>query len=167
MKKTGIFYGSSTGNTREVAYMIARQLGVDDADVHDVADTEPSALGDYQLLFLGSSTYGAGDLQDDWYDFLAGASQLDLKGRKAALFGCGDENMSDTFCSAVGELYDRMKPTGLDFVGEGYGTDGYEFEDSAAVVDGRTLGLLLDRVNHDNLTADRVKGWTDIVRLSV
>ncbi len=167
MKKTGIFYGSSTGNTREVAEMIASQLGVAPADVHDVAETAPSVLGDYDNLILGTATYGSGELQDDWYDFLAGAEQLDLSGKKVALFGCGDENMSDTFCGAVGELHDRMKQTGVEYIGEGYGTDGYEFSESQAVVDGHTVGLLLDCINHDNLTADRVKGWTDIVRLSL
>ena len=167
MKKTGIFYGSSTGNTREVAYMIAKSLGVADNDVHDVADVAPSVLGEYDTLILGSATYGSGDLQDDWYDFIAGAEALDLSGKQVALFGCGDDTMDETFCGAVGELYRRIGRTGVAFIGEGYNTDGYEFSGSAAVVDGRAVGLLLDRINHDSLTADRVKGWTDIVRLSL
>ena len=167
MKKTGIFYGSSTGSTREAARTIAKQLGVADADVHDVAQTAPSALGEYENLILGSSTWGAGELQDDWYDFIAGAEELDLKGKKVALFGCGDVNMGDTFCEAVGVMHDRLAATGVSFVGEGYGVEGYDIADSHAFIDGRTAGLLLDRVNHDNLTADRVKGWCDIVRLSL
>ena len=41
MRKIGIFYGSATGTTADVAKRIAALLGVDDSDVHDVADTAP------------------------------------------------------------------------------------------------------------------------------
>lgn len=39
MKKIGIFYGTTTGSTLEVAEMIARELNVNPQDVHDVART--------------------------------------------------------------------------------------------------------------------------------
>ena len=42
MKKIGIFYGSSTGVTAEVAEEIAKRLGVAEADVHNVAKSSPS-----------------------------------------------------------------------------------------------------------------------------
>ena len=42
MKKIGIFYGTTTGSTLEVAEMIARELNVNPQDVHDVARTAPS-----------------------------------------------------------------------------------------------------------------------------
>ena len=116
MKKFGIFYGSSTGTTEQIAKRIGQLLGVDEADIHDVANTAPDKVNDYDVLILGTSTWGSGDLEDDWYDFLDGLQALDLKGKKAALFGCGDETMSDTFCSGVGELYERLKPTGIEFI---------------------------------------------------
>ena len=105
MAKTCIFYGSETGTTADIARRIAKELGVSDADIHDVADTAPDRLGDYDLLILGSSTWGAGEVAGGWYDFLAGASALDLTRKQIALFGCGDESMCDTFCNAVGEIY--------------------------------------------------------------
>ncbi len=148
MDKIGIFYGSTTGNTAEVAKMIAEQLGVADADVHDVAETAPSAVAPYSLIILGSSTWGDGDLQDDFSDFLDGLAAVDLKGKRVAIFGCGDESMTDTFCNAVGTIYKRMQPT-----------DGYEFNHSDAVVDGKAEGLLIDQVNHPEITAERVKEW--------
>lgn len=158
--KTGIFYGSTTGTTAEVAGRIAKALGVAGADVHDVANTAPSVLGDYQLILIGSSTWGNGDLQDDLYDFLDGATALDLKGRKIALFGCGDESMSDTFCSAIGKIYDRLKDSGAEFIGQ-FDADGYTFEHSDALVDGRFEGLMLDEVNHPDLTDGRIARWTE------
>lgn len=164
MKKTGIFYGSATGTTQQVARRIGELLGVDPADIHDVASTAPSKVGDYDLLIFGSSTWGSGDLEDDWSDFIAGVEPLYLKGKKAALFGCGDETMSDTFCSAVGELYDRLKKTEVEFIAP-YDTIGYTFEHSKAKPDDalEAVGLLLDEVNHPELTETRLRGWTDLI----
>lgn len=71
MKTIGIFYGSSTGTTESVAKRIAQKLGVEDAHLYDVAKASPADMASYEVLILGSSTWGAGDLQDDWYDFLA------------------------------------------------------------------------------------------------
>lgn len=79
MKKIGIFYGSSTGVTAEVAQEIAKKFGVADADVHNVAKSAPSDVAPYDVLILGSSTWGAGELQDDWYDFLTGLKCLTSK----------------------------------------------------------------------------------------
>lgn len=163
MKKIGIFYGSSTGMTAEVAQEIAKALNVDQADVHDVAQSAPSDVAPYDVLLLGSSTWGAGELQDDWYDMLDGMEALDLTGKTIALFGCGDESMSDTFCNAVGEIYKTMQPTGAEFIGE-FNADGYDFTDSEAAKDGTYVGLLLDEVNHSDLTDRRLKEWTDLIK---
>ncbi|MBO4995038.1 MAG: flavodoxin [Muribaculaceae bacterium] len=160
MKKIGIFYGSTTGNTKDAAYQIASNLSVDDSDVHDVAQSSPSDVAPYDVLLLGSSTWGSGELQDDWYDFLSGLEVLDLKGKKIGLFGCGDESMSDTFCGALGEIYERLKGTGAEFIGA-FNADGYSFEHSPAEIDGKFVGLLLDDVNHSELTQERIKAWCD------
>lgn len=158
MKKIGIFYGSSTGNTEEVAFRLAKMLNVNDSDVHDVAHSAPSDMGKYDLLLLGSSTWGNGDLQDDWYDFIDGAESLDLAGKSIALFGCGDETMSNTFCDAVGILYERMQKTCARFIGK-YEGGSYTFDESKAFVGGQFLGLLLDEVNEPEKTENRLEYW--------
>jgi len=163
MKKYGIYYGSSTGTCKDVAGRIAKVLGVANEDVHDVAKSKPSDVADYEVLVLGSSTWGAGELQDDWYDFLAGLESLDLKGKKIALFGVGDESMSDTFCGAVGELYKRLKPTGAEFIGF-FPADVYDYSESPAEVDGKIVGLLLDEVNKPELTDGRIAKWVEEVK---
>ncbi|MCM1021846.1 MAG: flavodoxin [Muribaculum sp.] len=163
MKEFGIFYGSNTGVTAEVAAEIAKKLGVETSDVHDVAKTSPDAVGNYRTLVLGSSTWGVGELQDDWYDFIDGLEILDLNDKKIALFGCGDETMTDTFCAAVGELYRRLKGTGAKFIGE-YPADVYDFNESPAFVDGVYVGLLLDNINKEELSADRIAGWIEQIK---
>lgn len=162
MKKLGIFYGSNTGTTAGVAHRLGRVLGVSDDDIHDVADTVPSVIADYDTLIFGTSTWGSGNLEEDWENFISAIEVLDLKGKKIALFGCGDETMSDTFCNGVGTLYERLVPTGAEFIGE-YPADCYHFDKSSAVVDGTPVGLLLDEVNHPELTDLRLRAWADIL----
>lgn len=165
MKKTGIFYGSATGTTEKIAKRLGQLLGVEDKDIHNVADTAPSVVGDYDVLLFGTSTWGSGDMEDDWYDFVDGAGSLDLKGKRIALFGCGDVTMADTFCSGVGKLYEALKGTGATFIAP-YGTVGYRFEKSEAVPENavEAVGLLLDEVNHPEMTETRLRGWADLVR---
>lgn len=163
MKKYGIFYGSTTGVTADVASRLGKILDVAGEDILNVADTAPARLGDYEVLLLGSSTWGSGELQDDWYDFVDGAQALDLKGKKIALFGCGDETLSDTFCGAIGVLRDKLKDTGAEFIGE-YPAGCYTFDDSEALTggDGRMMaGLALDEVNHPDLTDSRLEDWAE------
>ena len=111
--KIGIFYGSSTGTTQSLAEQIALKTGVSKADTHDVADAAPDTIDGYDCLLLGSSTWGDGDLQDDWYGFLDKIKTRDLSGKTVALFGCGDsESYPDTFCNALGTIYEELQLTG-------------------------------------------------------
>ena len=44
--------------------------GVGSSEVYNVGNTDSKVAEEYELLILGSSTWGSGELQDDWYDFL-------------------------------------------------------------------------------------------------
>lgn len=118
------------------------------------------------MLVLGSSTWGNGEVQSDWYDFLDGAQSLDLSDKKIALFGCGDESMTDTFCSAIGTLYNRLKGTGAQFIGA-FDADGFHFDHSDAMIDGKIVGLMLDDVNHADLTDSRIARWTEQLKTEI
>ena len=158
MKRIGIFYGSTTGTTAEVAAEIAKKLGVADDDVHDVASTAPHALGDYDVILAGTSTWGNGELQEDWYDFVDGLGALDLRGKTVAVFGCGDQTMSETFCNAVGELRERFARTGATMTGDFPATE-YNFNHSRAADGALMCGLVLDQVNHPEYTDGRIDRW--------
>lgn len=160
MKDIGIFYGSVTGTTAAIASRIAKMLNVDPADVHNVAESAPSDIAPYKILIFGTSTWGDGEMDDSWLDFSDGVEELDLHGRKIALFGCGDETMSDTFCSGVGKLYHRLEKTGAEFIAP-YDTVGYTFNHTDSMLDNDlAVGLLLDEVNHPEATDIRLRGWT-------
>lgn len=156
MKKTVVVYGSSTGTCEAIAEKIGAKLG---AEVLNVQDLTADIVAANENLILGTSTWGAGELQDDWYDGLKVLQSADLKGKVVALFGCGDcESYGDTFVGGIGELYDGIKDSGARFVGS-VSTDGYTFDDSAAVVDGQFVGLPLDDVNEDSKTDGRIDAW--------
>jgi flavodoxin I len=158
MSKIGIFYGSSSGNTEKVAKDIAGKLSVDNSDIYDVAKSGAGDLIQYDTLLFGASTWGLGDLQDDWEDFIKTVGTTDLSGKKIALFGCGDSSSyPDTFCNAVGTIYHavRDKATVVGFTE----TDGYSFDESEAVVNGQFAGLIIDEDNESNLTEERIDCW--------
>ena len=156
MKKTVVVYGSSTGTCEAIAEKIGAKLG---AEVMNVQDLTADVVAANENLILGTSTWGAGELQDDWYDGLKVLQSADLTGKVIALFGCGDcESYGDTFVGGLGELYDGIKQSGARIVGS-VSTDGYTFDDSTAVVDGKFVGLPLDDVNEDNMTDRRIDAW--------
>ncbi len=159
MKKTGIFYGSTTGTTESVARLIADKLGIAPADVHEVTQLDTALAESYEALILGTSTWGDGELQDDWYDGLKVLQGAHLSGKIVALFGCGDsESYSDTFCDAMGLLYEGLKDSGCTFVGA-VDDSGYTYSASVAANDGKFVGLALDDVNESDQTDDRVSAW--------
>lgn len=165
MKKIGIYYGSSTGTCAEIARKIAAALGVAPADVHDVSDLTAAEAAAYEVLLLGSSTWGDGELQDDWYDALPKLREADLRGKPVGLFGCGDSgSYPDTFCNAIGLLYDGLKDTGCSFVGGGVETDGYDFSASSAAADGKFVGLALDDINESGRTDERIARWAEQIK---
>ena len=65
MKKTVVVYGSSTGTCQSIAETIANKLG---AEALDVANFNADVVAENENLLIGTSTWGAGELQDDWYD---------------------------------------------------------------------------------------------------
>ncbi|MDE6266346.1 MAG: flavodoxin [Muribaculaceae bacterium] len=161
--KTGIFYGSTTGTTEKVAKQIGAAMGVADKDIINVKKGSPVDVADYDLIILGCSTWGAGDMQNDMHDFLDGVQSLDLEGKKVAFFGCGDEKMKKTFCNAVGYMYDMMKDTKAKRIGS-YPAEVYNFTHTEAERDGSIVGLLIDDTNHADLTEPRIKQWVAVLR---
>lgn len=150
-----VIYGSSMGNTENAAKMIAEKMGI--SDVLNIADIDADKINSYDKIICGTSTWGSGDLQDDWdgFDF----SKLSLSGKTAAVFGMGDsESYSDTYCGAMGKLASALKEAGANLVGA-ISTDGYSFESSEAVQNDQFVGLALDNDNHEDLTESRIDAW--------
>ncbi len=158
MKKIGIFYGSSTGSTSEVAQRIAKAIGAE-AHCYDVAHADASDATKYDVLLLGSSTWGLGELQDDWEGFLPKLASQNLAGKAVALFGCGDaDSYPDTFCEALAVLKEGLADTGCRFVGA-YTPEGYSYDCTRCEEDGQLIGLCLDESNQSDMTDERITTW--------
>ena len=167
MNKIGVFYGSTTGTKEDLARRIAEKLDVPSAHIYDVSKLTEALVGEYDVLVLGSSTWGAGELQDDWYDGIKVLKKCDLSHKYVALFGCGDsDSYSDTFCDAIGILYEELKDTRCKFCGA-VDTAGYTFDSSIAVVNGKFVGLPLDEVNEDGQTDERISAWVEQVKQEI
>ena len=161
MKNICVIYGSSTGTCQGLAEKIGQQLGVQDDGIIDVQNLTADVVNKYDVLILGTSTWGAGEMQDDWYDGVKVLKQAGLQGKTVAVFGCGDsESYSDTFCGGMAELYNAAKEAGATIIGQ-VSADGYTYDDSEAVVDGEFVGLALDEVNEDDKTDSRIAAWVE------
>jgi len=174
MDKIGIFFGTETGSTRLVAKRIYARLGEALADKPlNVNRIEPADLLRYDALILGTPSYGVGEMpgrsagcqEASWDEFFArwpdGAS---LQGKRIALFGLGaQERYPERFASSLRRLHDAVQGLGAEPVGHWH-TDGYVFEHSDSVVDGRFVGLVIDQRTQGRLTEARLDAWVAQVR---
>jgi flavodoxin I len=179
MTRIGIFYGSTSGNTKRVAELVrAEMIGggfsedevdvrEDAVDVRDIGQTAEEDFAEYDVLILGAPTWHGGELQDDWEAFTWHLDAADLSGKTVALFGLGDQKgYPDAFLDALGTLYEHVKRKGANVIGR-WPTHGYTFTSSSALVDGEFVGLAIDEENQPELTAGRVAKWVKRIRLEL
>jgi len=134
-----VIFGSTTGMTEVVAGKIAQALGCEAVNINVV----DAAAFDAELLVLGSSTWGVGDLQDDW------AAKLDevkgnFAGKKVAVFGLGDSiGFADSYCVAAETIANTAKDAGATLVGE---------------------VLKLDDTNEADQTDGKIAAWVETIK---
>ena len=166
MAKIGLFYGSSTGNTEFVAYQMKEELDRRDpnlVDVVNIGSATPEQMLQYDYLILGIPTWNTGQLQDDWEIFLPKLAGKDMKGKRVAIFGLGDQNgYGFNFLDAVGMLADQVMDCGAQLEGL-WKTKGYEFEESKARIEDHFLGIGMDQEGQAELTPTRVRQWLEQV----
>jgi len=156
-----VIYGSSTLNTEYSAQRIQAAFGDGVADLHNVKHLEITLLRERSHLVLISSTWGTGDLQDDWELFFPHLDEVDFHGKTVGLVGLGDqENYPETFCDGISLLYDKVLERGGAIVGT-TDTEGYSFTRSKAVRDGRFVGLILDEDSQADKSDDRIRDWVN------
>lgn len=162
MALVGLFFGSSTGHTEDVAYQIKAELdkrapGL--TDIHNIGATTPEQFMSYQYLICGIPTWNTGQLQDDWDFFLPKIIGMDMSGKQVAIFGLGDQNgYGFNFLDAVGLLAEALLENDADILGL-WSTDGYEFNESIGEYEGKFLGLGIDEDGQPELTSPRINQW--------
>jgi len=166
--KVGIFFGTSTGSTQEAADLIAEEFGDDVAsspiEIDEIQGSVAAEFSKYDALVVGTPTWNTGaDVERSgtgWDEIYYGEmADLNIAGKKVAVFGLGDSvSYSENYADASGELYDVFESLGCSMLGA-TSTDGYLHEASKAIRGDKFCGLLLDEVNQEELTGERVKNW--------
>lgn len=168
MKRIGIFYGSTSGNTKLIAENIKANLTEDLVDIYDVKNVSITDVEKYDNIILGSSTWGIGILQEDFDLFLhTTLKKADLKGKKIAIFGTGDSaEYPESFADSIGIIFEALEGKGVIFVGE-VSTEGYSFESSLAIFNDKFVGLPLDDDSDEEQNDLRISLWTDLLKANL
>ncbi len=167
MNTTGIFFGPEKGSVGKVAQIIADELK--NADLAPIKKCEVTALEKYDKLIFGISTLGRTNWDsehedDDWDVFFTQLSKVDWSNKKVAIYGLGDQiNYPDHFVDAIGWLYEKLKDLKVTVVGL-VDNEGYQFNDSEGLLNGKFAGLPLDEDNEPELTLPRVKKWLSDIK---
>ena len=157
MANVKVIFGSTTGATESAAAEIAAAFGVQAINVANATADDFKA----DLLILGSSTWGLGELQDDWAVKIGLLESADLNGKLVAVFGLGDQSgFADTYCDAMGILAKTAKNCGANLIGQ-TSAEGYGHSSSAAVEGGMFCGLALDDNNESEKTSSRIGAWVE------
>jgi flavodoxin I len=164
MKSVGVFFGSDTGVTEEVTNILIENWD-GDIDKHEITNVSGEDFANYDLLFLGISTWYDGDLQSDWEAFFEEFKQIDFTNKTVAIFGLGDQiGYGDYFIDGVGILAEVVENNGGRLVGE-WSTEDYDFSESKADKgNGFFYGLAVDHDNQEELTDERIEQWLEQVK---
>jgi len=134
-EKIYIIYASNTGNTETLAQMIKEHLSVP-ATVVSVTDVNLDDMSNSDLVLFGSSTWGYGNLQDDFEEFIEQMTPGRLAGKNVAVFGCGDQdNFEDMFCHATDIIREKALECGANIVAENLRINGQPEDYEDLVID--------------------------------
>tara|TARA_Y100000814_G_scaffold280914_1_gene244651 strand:- start:155 stop:670 length:516 start_codon:yes stop_codon:yes gene_type:complete len=165
MKKIGLFWGSSSDNTKTAAEYMKEYLEMEDFEVDsfDVADIQVEKILEYDHIIIGCPTWHIGELQDDWDGIFSQYEKLDFKGKTAAFFGCGDQvGYPDNFLDAIGILAKPFMASGGSVIGK-CAPDNYDYRASLAQDGDQLLGLGLDYDNDEDECEGYMIMWLEDV----
>ena len=159
MKKIGVFYSFRSGKTAKVANKLIEKLGKENAEAVDVDQSWEKEFLRYDNFIFGVPTWFDGELPSYWDELVPMLEDLDLKNKRVAIFGNGDQvKYSENFGDAVGIMADLITSSGAKVVGF-TSTEGYNFEASKACRDNQFMGLILDFENQAKQNDKRIGSW--------
>ncbi len=172
MKKIVLLYWGKGGNVERTAHMIYSMFSPETIDIFDVVSFDVNNIKNYELMILGHSTIGAEDWQDakadnEWNAFFRRLEDVGSTNIIAASFGLGDQVLyPDHFVDSLGIYKEEMDNMNIKTIGA-WPTEGYKFTDSDGEKDGMFFGVALDVDNEPELTSQRIKEWTDLLKKEI
>lgn len=100
-----IVYASMTGNTEEIADIVAEafeNLNID-VEIDECTQVDAEDFEDADICVIATYTYGEGDLPDEMEDFYEDLKELDLTGKIFGVCGSGD-TFYDQYCKSVDDF---------------------------------------------------------------
>jgi flavodoxin I len=159
MKKIGLIYSFSTIKTSQIAKKILENFDAKEIEEVNAEEITEEKFKSFDNLILGCPTWFDGELPNYWDEFVPAIEDMNLKGKKVAIFGNGDQKgYPENFCDAVGLMAGILELRGVTIVGN-TSTEGYTFETSKARRGNIFCGLTLDFENQAKLNKKRVDDW--------
>ena len=157
-----IFFATSTGKTEDVADRLKELLpGTEAKDVDNIDSIDELVAAESLICCVPTWNTGADEARSGtaWDDLAQEIPDKDFAGKSVAIVGLGaSSGYSDFFCDAMEELYTAFLQSGAKLIGK-VSTEGYTYDDSKSVIDGKFCGLAIDEDNESDLTDQRLQAW--------
>ncbi|KAF1301360.1 MULTISPECIES: flavodoxin [Enterococcus] len=108
-----IVYASMTGNTEEIADIVAEAMEnlAIDVEINECTQVDADEFEDADICIVATYTYGDGELPDEIVDFYEDLQELDLSGKIYGVCGSGD-TFYDDFCKSIDDFDAVFAKTG-------------------------------------------------------
>ncbi len=104
-----LIYGSTTGNTLDIAVKVAQMLGEENTELFDVKDVGLDIINAFDQLVFAIPTWDYGEVQEDWDEVWHEVDDIDFTGKVVAFIGLGDQlGYAEWFVDAMGMLHDKI-----------------------------------------------------------
>jgi flavodoxin I len=166
MKKIAIIYSFNTQKTGKIAKRIKEAFGKGvNVELINVEEVKANELLQYDNLICGTATWFDGELPNHWDEFVPELEEMDLNGKRIALYGLGDQKgYPENFLDGMGILGEILEAQGARLVGF-TSTEDYSYESSRAERGDQFIGLGIDFENQGKKNKERVNGWVDKLKL--
>src|SRR5476651_2154930 len=99
--KTLLVYATNSGSTLEVCNYISEEFSQKKKEItiKDTREVEPDEFNNYDLIILGSPTWGSGEVHDLFLRLFEKSEGKTFSDKKFAVFGLGDSTYAH-YCYA-------------------------------------------------------------------
>jgi len=164
MKKVGVFFSFSSNKTARLGDKIIESFGIDNVEKVNAENITVEEFLNYSNYIVGVPTWFDGELPMYWDELVPAIKDMDLSGKKFAIYGLGDQKgYPENFNDGVGLFAELVISQGAQVVGY-TSIEGYNFENSRAVKEGLFCGLCLDQENQAKMSEKRINDWVEQIK---
>lgn len=165
MEKIGMFFSFSSNKTSRLGDKIMKLFGIEEIEKINAESVTKDEFLKYKNYIIGVPTWFDGELPVYWDEFVPAIKNMDLAGKKFAIFGLGDQmEYSENFNDGIGLFAEVVTSRGAELVGY-TSAKGYQFENSKALKNDKFCGLCLDQENQAKLSEKRIIDWVEQLKI--